>query len=148
MNSTKQYLLLKVLNNVLTIERNGKGTLRIRPTIPFASETIETENGQFAAYLDISLFFPKNENCTNYASTKFTNCKTRINSYRYDERHNYTNPANWRTEYSLDVFNSDEEAYYLTHQKSVLRLATNNATGGAKIFAFANLHDVRVSQYQ
>nr|XP_022321514.1 uncharacterized protein LOC111123472 isoform X2 [Crassostrea virginica] len=136
---------IEVLNNVLTIERNGKGTLEIRLTIPFASETIETENGQFAAYLDISLFFPKNENCTNYASTKFTNCKTRINSYRYDERHHYTNPANWRTVYYLDVFNSDEEAYYLTHQKSVLRLATNNATGGAKIFAFANLHDVRLN---
>nr|XP_022309439.1 uncharacterized protein LOC111115119 [Crassostrea virginica] len=136
---------LEVLDGVLTIERNGKGTLRIRPTIPYASLTIETENGPFSLPLDISLFFPGEENCGAYDKIKFRKCKTTIDSYRYDQRNNYINPANWRTIYTLDVFNSDEEAYYLSHQKSVLRLATHDASGGAKIFAYASLHDIELT---
>ena len=114
----------------------------IRPTIPFASETVETSTGQqYASNLGIQLSFP-GSTCEGKAKT----CTVSINSYKHDDRHMYENSENWKKIYELELFNTDDENYYIQNNKLVLRLETNSPRGeGAKIFADVKFADVQVS---
>nr|XP_022311532.1 von Willebrand factor D and EGF domain-containing protein-like [Crassostrea virginica] len=131
---------LEILNQTLTIKRKGQESLMIRPTIPFASETLEiNENQQDPSNLDIQLSFP-GSTCEGRAKT----CTVSINSYKHEDRHMYENSGNWKKIYKLELFNTDDENYYIQNNKLVLRLETNSPPGeGAKIFAdviFADVH--------
>ncbi|XP_056017049.1 von Willebrand factor D and EGF domain-containing protein-like [Ostrea edulis] len=138
---------IEILNPTLTIERQRKGTLTVRPTIPFAAETIEINGLQSSSSLSIQLSFPdKDTEDKCKASGHFTDCEIKIPSYKYNERQKYEDPVNWRKDYTMDIFNSDEEDYYLADHHLVLQLKTNRPNGnGAKIFSEAELSDVNVN---
>ena len=121
----------------------------IRPTIPFASETIETRNGQqITSPLNIQLSFPEDAKCKQQSSGNLQECSVSIDSFTHNNRHLYENPTNWNKAYGIDVFNTDDGGYNLPEHNLVLRLETNEASGtGAKIFAKAAFHDVLVSKH-
>lgn len=133
---------MQILNQTLTIKRKGQESLMIRPTIPFASETLEiNQNQQDPSNLDIQLSFP-GSTCEGRAKT----CTVSINSYKHEDRHMYENSGNWKKIYKLELFNTDDENYYIQNNKLVLRLETNSPPGeGAKIFADVIFADVHVS---
>ena len=114
----------------------------IRPTIPFASETLENTHFQFEpSTLSTQLSFP-GSTCEGKAKT----CTVSINSYKHEDRHMYENSENWKKIYKLELFNTDDENYYIQNNKLVLRLETNSPSGeGAKIFADVKFADVQVS---
>lgn len=118
----------------------------VRPTIPFASETLEFEGGnsvQAASPLSIELSSPDKSSTCNLGKA---NCAINIDSYNYDHRDRYENPDNWKKIYSTRIFNTDDEQYYVPNHKLVLRLSTNDVHGqGGKIFAGATFPDVHVS---
>lgn len=61
----------------------------------------------------------------------------------------YENSGNWKKIYKLELFNTDDENYYIQNNKLVLRLETNSPPGeGAKIFADVIFADVHVSNCQ
>lgn len=117
----------------------------VRPTIPFASATL-SENGDIlgnASSLSIELSFPDDISECNLGKA---HCAIDIESFTYKERHMYDNPNNWRKTYSIKVFNTDPEYYYIPNHKLLLRLKTNDVNGqGGKIFAEATFPDVHVS---
>ena len=137
----------QVLNHTLTVKRQGKATLLIRSTIPFASETIETPDGQQnTSPLNVQLSFPNNNTkCKEQSSGNLQSCEIKLKSFTHGDRHKYDNPTNWKEVNRIEISNSDDENYYLKDHKLVLRLTTNVASGrGAQIFSNANLHDVHV----
>ena len=142
----KQGNELQVLNHTLNIERKGNSTVMIRPTIPFASETIEIHGQQSTSPLNVQLSFPgDNGKCHQQSGGNLQKCSVELESYTHDDRQTYEDPTNWNKVYNIDVFNTDDEGYYLTNHKLVLRLETNGASGtGAQIFANAAFHDVHV----
>lgn len=130
------------------MERKGRSTLMIRPTIPFASETIETRDGaQMTSSLNIQLSFPEDAKCQQQSSGNLQECSITIDSFTHNDKQLYENPTNWNKTYLIDVFNTDDEKYETSDHKLVLRLETNEASGtGAQIFAKATFHDVNVSR--
>lgn len=140
------FFCLQILNPTLTIERQGQATLKVRPTIPFAAESIEMNGIQSNSSLSIQLSFRgKDTEQKCKASGGFTDCEIKIPSYKYNERQKYEDPVNWRKDYTMEIFNSDEEDYYLADHHLVLQLKTNRPNGnGAKIFNEAEFSDVNV----
>ncbi|XP_048779375.2 von Willebrand factor D and EGF domain-containing protein-like isoform X2 [Ostrea edulis] len=138
---------IEILNPTLTIERQGQATLKVRPTIPFAAESIEMNGIQSNSSLSIQLSFRgKDTEQKCKASGGFTDCEIKIPSYKYNERQKYEDPVNWRKDYTMEIFNSDEEDYYLADHHLVLQLKTNRPNGnGAKIFNEAEFSDVNVN---
>ncbi|XP_078340873.1 von Willebrand factor D and EGF domain-containing protein-like [Crassostrea virginica] len=138
---------LEVLNHTLNIERKGNSTVMIRPTIPFASETIEFHGQQSTSPLNIQLSFPgDNGKCHQQSGGNLQKCSVELESYTHDDRQKYEDPTNWNKVYNIEVFNTDDEGYYLPSHKLVLRLETNGASGdGATIFANAAFHDVHIN---
>lgn len=137
----------QVLNHTLTVKRQGEATLLIRSTIPFASETIETPDGQQnTSPLNVQLSFPNNNTkCKEQLSGNLKSCEIKLKSFTHGDRHKYDNPTNWNEVNRIEISNSDDEKYNLEDHKLVLRLTTNVASGrGAQIFSNANLHDVHV----
>lgn len=130
------------------MERKGRSRLIIRPTIPFASETIETRDGtQVTSPLNVQLSFPEDAKCQQQSSGNLQDCSITIDSFTHNDRHLYENPTNWNKTYPIDVFNTDDEKYEKSDHKLVLRLETNEASGtGAQLFAKATFHDVFVSR--
>lgn len=120
----------------------------LRPTIPFAAETLEVSNGQQdVSPLNIQLSFPGNteEQCRTQPQTKFYECSSKIQSFNYNDRHKYEDKANWYKIHTIEVSNSDDEGYYMSGHKLVLRLETNSP-GRAEIFSDVVFHDVHVSK--
>lgn len=115
----------------------------VRPTIPFASETIEIENHQKnSTYLHLQLSFPENSSCkdTGYA------CSTNISSYRHIEREMYEDQNNWKKIHAVKIYNSEGLGYYIPDHILSLRLKTGEVRGkGAQIFADAALQNVQAS---
>nr|XP_022339990.1 von Willebrand factor D and EGF domain-containing protein-like isoform X1 [Crassostrea virginica]XP_022339999.1 von Willebrand factor D and EGF domain-containing protein-like isoform X1 [Crassostrea virginica] len=138
---------LEVLNQTLSMQRKGNSTLMIRPTIPFVSETIEVNGQQSTSPLNIQLSFPgDNGKCQKQSGGNLRKCSIELDSYTHDDRQKYEDPTNWNKVYNIEVFNTDDEGYYLTNHKLVLRLETNGASGdGAQIFANADFHDVHIN---
>lgn len=138
------------MNHSLTVERKNTSTLFLRPTIPFASATLQFENGvQHASPLYIQLSFPENTeaNCIENTAGILGNCEVEIQSFIFNESHKYEDETNWYKTYDIDVFNSDELGYYMQNHKLVLRLETSSANGdGAQIFSDVVFHDVHVRQ--
>lgn len=128
----------------------GTSKLQFRPTIPFASHTIQTGVGkQFASPLYIQLSFPGNiqAHCTKKTYGSVHDCFPAIESFTFNESHKYEDETNWYKIYEIDVFNSDGLGYYMQNNKLVLRLKTNRANGkGAQIFSDVVFHDVHVRQ--
>lgn len=118
----------------------------IRPTIPFGSETIDfgTQN---TSPLNIQLsFVDDNIKAKCQANGGLTQCSITIPSYTYDERQKYDDTTNWYKIYTMTVYNSDQEGYYIDDRRLVLRLETNNPSGiGARLFGGVVLPDVSVS---
>nr|XP_022287793.1 von Willebrand factor D and EGF domain-containing protein-like isoform X2 [Crassostrea virginica]XP_022287794.1 von Willebrand factor D and EGF domain-containing protein-like isoform X2 [Crassostrea virginica] len=138
---------LEVLNQTLSIQRKGNSTLMIRPTIPFVSETIEVHGQQSTSPLNIQLSFPgDNGKCQQQSGGNLQKCSIELDSYTHNDRQKYEDPTNWNKVYNIEVFNTDDEGYYLPNHKLVLRLETNGASGtGAQIFANAAFHDVHIN---
>ena len=130
------------------MQRKGNSTLMIRPTIPFVSETIEV-NGQQSTSLNVQLSFPgDNGKCQKQSGGNLQKCSVELESYTHNDRQKYEDPTNWNKVYNIEVFNTDDEGYYLPNHKLVLRLETNGASGdGATIFANADFHDVHVCNF-
>ena len=120
----------------------------IRPTIPFASETIETKNGQQnTSPLNIQLSFAEDAKCKQQSSGNLQECSVSIDSFTHNDRYLYEDPTNWNKAYNINVFNTDDQNYDLPEHNIVLRLETNEASGtGAQIFAKVTFHDVLVSK--
>uniref|UniRef100_K1QCJ6 Uncharacterized protein n=1 Tax=Magallana gigas TaxID=29159 RepID=K1QCJ6_MAGGI len=137
-----------ILNHTLSIERKGKVTLMMRPTIPFASETIHTPDGkQSASPLNIQLSFPgKSEaKCKRSSIGNLKKCSVTIDSHIFREKQNYEDETKWYKIHTIEIFNSDDEGYYMPDHKLVLRLETNSPSGqGAMIFSDVVFHDVHV----
>lgn len=136
------------MNQTLTIKRKGKSELMLRPTIPFAAETIEGTTSQYdPSPLNIQLSFPGNTKaqCKTHARAKLNECSSKIQSFKYNDRHKYENKDNWYKIHTIEVSNSDDEGYYMSGNKLVLRLETNSP-GGAEIFSDVVFHDVHVSK--
>ena len=136
-----------MLNKTLSIERKGNSILMIRPTIPFASETIDINGKQSTSPLNIQMSFPgDNGKCHQQSGGNLHKCSVELDSYTHNDRQKYEDPTNWNKVYNIEVFNTDDEGYYLTNHKLVLRLETSGASGtGAQIFANAAFNDVHVS---
>lgn len=121
----------------------------VRPTIPFASENIHTPNGILPpSPLDIQLSFPGNSEakCQESSSGNLRKCSVTIDSYTYNDSQKYKDKSNWYKIHTIDVFNSDEDDYYMQDHKLALRLITSNVNGeGAKIFSNAVFKDIHVS---
>lgn len=128
----------------------GTSKLQFRPTIPFASQTIQFQVGdQFASPLYIQLSFPGNiqAHCTKNTYGSVHDCFPAIESFTFNESHKYEDEINWYKIYEIDVFNSDGLGYYMQNSKLVLRLETNSAKGeGARIFSDVVFHDIHVRQ--
>lgn len=136
------------MNQTLTIKRKGKSELMLRPTIPFAAETLESPNGQHdPSPLNIQLSFPGNTEaqCKTHPRANLYECSSKIQSFKYNDRHKYEDKANWYKIHTIEVSNSDDEGYYMSGNKLVLRLETNSP-GGAEIFSDVVFHDVHVSK--
>lgn len=120
----------------------------LQPTIPFAAETIRTPSGIYlSSNLNVQLSFSGNTEakCKKGARGGLFKCSVAIESYTYQNKHKYEDPNNWDKIYTLEVFNSDDDDYYLKDNRLVLRLETNKASGtGAKIFSDVLLHDINV----
>ena len=131
------------------MQRKGNSTLMIRPTIPFVSETIEVNGQQSTSPLNIQLSFPgDNGKCQQQSGGNLQKCSVELESYTHNDRQKYEDPTNWKKVYNIEVFNTDDEGYYLPDHKLVLRLETNGASGdGATIFANADFHDVHVCNF-
>lgn len=136
----------KVLNETLTIERQDHSTIMVRPTIPFGSQTLDTGT-QNTSPLNIQLsFLNDNIKAKCRANGGFAQCSITIPSYTYDDRDRYADTTNWYKIYTMTVYNSDEEGYYIDNRRLVLRLETNSPAGnGARIFGGVVLPDVYVS---
>lgn len=121
----------------------------LRPTIPFASQTLHLPDGnQEVTHLSIQLSFPGNTEarCTENTRGSVYKCSFTIESYTYNDRHKYDDKANWYKTHTIEVSNSDEEGYYMKSHKLVLRLETNSPSGqGALIYSDVVFHDVHVS---
>ncbi|XP_065927240.1 von Willebrand factor D and EGF domain-containing protein isoform X2 [Magallana gigas] len=140
---------IEILNHTLSIERKGKVTLMMRPTIPFASETIHTPDGkQSASPLNIQLSFPgKSEaKCKRSSIGNLKKCSVTIDSHIFREKQNYEDETKWYKIHTIEIFNSDDEGYYMPDHKLVLRLETNSPSGqGAMIFSDVVFHDVHIN---
>ncbi|XP_061171058.1 von Willebrand factor D and EGF domain-containing protein-like [Saccostrea echinata] len=141
------YAGIEILTHTLTIERQGKATVMLRPTIPFASQTIQTPDGvQSTSKLVIRMSFPGNSEAKCKARGDLVDCSKTIDAYTFNEKDKYEDSTNWKKVYTIDVFNSDEENYYLNDHRLVLRLETNSPAGnGAKIFSDIVFPDVHVN---
>ena len=119
----------------------------VRPTIPFASETIEINYDQrntTSLYIQLSL--PENASCENPSSGTVKQCSTIISSWRHNEKHLYDDHNNWKQIYNIPIINSEGLGYYVPHHTLSLRFQTGNVNGqGAQIFANAPLHYVQAS---
>lgn len=120
----------------------------LRPTIPFASETIRGQDGkQSTSPLNIQMSFPGNTEaaCQQSTSGSLRKCSVRIESYNFSERQRYEDETNWNKIYTMEISNSDNEGYNMPDHKLVLRLETNSPNGeGAQIFSDVVFHDVHV----
>lgn len=121
----------------------------MRPTIPFASETIHTPDGkQLASSLNIQLSFPEKSEakCKKSSIGNLKKCSVTIDSQIFREKQKYEDETNWYKIHTIEVSNSDDEGYYMPDHKLVLRLETNSPSGqGAMIFSDVVFHDVHVS---
>lgn len=141
----------QLLNRTVTIERKGTVTLMLRPTIPFASETIQRQDGmQSTSPLNIQLSFPGNTEakCQQSTSGSLRKCSVPIESFKHGERQRYKDKTNWNKIYTMEISNSDNDGYYMQDHKLVLRLETNSPNGdGAQIFSDAVFRDVHVCRF-
>ncbi|XP_048767376.2 uncharacterized protein LOC125674294 [Ostrea edulis] len=144
--STLFFAGIEVLNETLTIERQDHSTIMVRPTIPFGSQTLDTGT-QNTSPLNIQLsFLNDNIKAKCRANGGFAQCSITIPSYTYDERQKYDDTTNWYKIYTMTVYNSDEEGYYIDNRRLVLRLETNSPAGnGARIFGGVVLPDVYIN---
>lgn len=102
----------------------------VRPTIPFASETIEINNvQQDTSPLYIQLSLPENASCENPSSGTVKQCSTIINSWRNNEKHMYDDQNNWKKIYTIPIINSEGLGYYVPHHTLSLRFQTGNVNG-------------------
>lgn len=141
----------QLLNRTVTIERKGTVTLMLRPTIPFASETIQRQDGmQSTSPLNIQLSFTGNTEakCQQSTSGSLRKCSVPIESFKYGERQRYKDKTNWNKIYTMEISNSDNDGCYMQDHKLVLRLETNSPNGdGAQIFSDAVFRDVHVCRF-
>ncbi|XP_062607869.1 uncharacterized protein LOC134269673, partial [Saccostrea cucullata] len=148
-NSTSSSLFfagIEVLTPVLDILRKGETTLKIRPTIPYARQTLAlpAHNIEDAGYLSISLDFPTNIKaaCTTAGNSK--HCEIKIPSFKYSERQKYNDRSQWYKEYTMTLYNRDNIGYVIDNSV-LLRLKTKG--GGekaAKVYEGVLLTDVQV----
>ena len=138
---TVRWICLQVLNPTITIERDGEATVKIRPTIPFASETIELNSKQLEPTpLYIQLSLPENSSCNVFAKS----CSTNISSYRHNERQMYENPNNWKKIHTIKIFNSEGLRFYIGNHTISLRFTTGKCRGnGSQIFDDSALQNVQ-----
>lgn len=138
----------QLLNSTLNIERKGTVTLMLRPTIPYASETIRGQDGkQSTSPLNIQMSFPGNTEaaCQQSTTGSLRKCSVRIESHTFSDKQTYEDETNWNKIYTMEISNSDNEGYYMQDHKLVLRLKTNSPNGeGAQIFSDVAFHDVPV----
>ena len=136
-------IMLQVLNHTITVERDNEATLMVRPTIPFASETIEINGIQYdASPLHIELSHPENSSCKNTVNE----CSTNISSYRHIERQMYEDPVFWKKIHAIKIVNSEGLGYYIPDHTLSLRFTTGKVNGkGAQIFADAAMQNVQAS---
>ena len=114
----------------------------IRPTIPFASETIEIvgANQLEPSPLYIQLSLPENSSCKVFAKS----CSTNISSYRHNERQMYENPSNWKKIHAIKIFNSEGPRFYVGDHTISLRFTTGKCKGnGSQIFDDSALQNVQ-----
>lgn len=118
----------------------------LRTTIPFAAETIRINSSYMSSNLNVQLSFPGNteKKCSKGVIGGLYVCSIAIKSYTYQNKHKYEDPSNWDKIYTLEVFNSDDEGYYLKNNRLVLRLETNKGGGTANIFYDVLFHDINV----
>ena len=134
-------ICLQVLNSTITIERDGEATVMIRPTIPFASETIEFNSKQLEPTpLYIQLSLPENSSC----EVEVAKCSINIRSYRHNERQMYENPNNWKKIHAIKIFNFGDIGYNVPYHRHSLRFTTGEINGnGSQIFADSALQNVQ-----
>ncbi|XP_061171056.1 von Willebrand factor D and EGF domain-containing protein-like [Saccostrea echinata] len=149
-NSTSSALFfagIQVLTPVLNMSRKGETTLRIRPTIPYATHTLElpTYNLEDTGELSISLDFPENiiSDCTIAGSSR--TCEIKIPSFKYSERHKYNDRSQWYKEYTMTIQNKDSLGYEIDNSV-LLRLKTiGGGEKAAKVFEGVLLPDVPIN---
>nr|XP_022287219.1 von Willebrand factor D and EGF domain-containing protein-like [Crassostrea virginica] len=138
---------IEILNKTVSLERMGTATVLFRPTIPFAPLTVDF-NGQTKSDLHVVISFPGNSGIQQTCQLQGTaiDCEKKIDSFTYNDRLQYDNPANWHKVYSLTVQNSDGVRYYLPKNYFVLRLKTTSTNGeGPKMFSNVTLHDIKIN---
>lgn len=127
----------------------GTATLLFRPTIPFAPMTVDWNGTQIKSDLHVELSFPEDSAIQRECQLQGTaiDCEKKIESFTYNDRLKYDDPANWHKVYSLTVYNSDGIRYYLPKNYFVLRLKTTSINEqGPKMFSDVTLHDIKVSE--
>jgi hypothetical protein len=138
--------VLQVLTPVLNMSRKGHTTLRIRPTIPYASQTLEIPNiMESSPSLHITLDFPSTIlSACNAPGTASTRCEMRIPSFSYSDRHKYNNRSFWYREYELGVYNKDQLGYVIDNSMLLRLKSTGGGENAATVFEGTTLPDIPV----
>lgn len=81
----------QVLTTTIDMERKGEATVRIRPTIPYITPTLELPLAGYVGItgLPISLNFPDNNTQACSVKGGAKQCEINIPSILYPERHKY-----------------------------------------------------------
>ena len=127
----------------------GTATVLFRPTIPLAPMTVIFNGQTTITDLHLELSFPGDSAIQQTCQLQGTAraCEKKIDSFTYNERLQYDDPANWHKVYSLTVQNSDGTRYNMPKNYFVLRLKTSSTNGeGPKMFSNVTLHGIKVSE--
>ncbi|XP_048743365.1 von Willebrand factor D and EGF domain-containing protein-like isoform X2 [Ostrea edulis] len=144
------YAGIEVLTPVLNMSRKGQTTLRIRPTIPYASQTLEFQNQneklEISQPLYINLEFPSTiQSACVVDGTSPNLCEMKLPSFKYSERHKYGNTSLWYKEYAMTVYNRDDLGYAIQNSM-ILRLKTGGqGANAATVFEQTALPDIPIN---
>ncbi|XP_062600788.1 von Willebrand factor D and EGF domain-containing protein-like isoform X2 [Saccostrea cucullata] len=136
----------QVLTPTLTLQRKGSATVKIRPTIPFATETFYSKRAKnyFAASLDVTVSFP-DQIGAKCASGSSNRCKITIEGITYDQRQKFADNS-WYKTYEMKVHNTDNIAFNNNVRQIILRMKTSGGgANAADIFNEVTLPDININ---
>ncbi|XP_062577580.1 uncharacterized protein LOC134239411, partial [Saccostrea cucullata] len=137
---------IQVLTPTLTLERKGSATVKIRPTIPFATETFYSKRLRkyFAGSLDVTISFPT-QIAAKCAAGSSNLCKITIEGITYDQRQKFADNS-WYKTYEMEVHNTDNVAYNNNVKQIILRMTTSKGgRNAADIFNDVTLPDININ---
>jgi hypothetical protein len=122
--------------------------VRIRPTIPFTSPTLEVHGATHAKDLNINIDFPLNRSTACAAKGAANHCEIKISAITYYERHKFQIQSEWYKEATMTVYNKDDVGYRIDNS-IILRLKTRHGddepSTAASVYEDVSLPDIMVN---